>query len=319
MSTSGSSDFTRTRNQIISRAARQINAIRAGSTLKAQEVSDWSEALNAMVKRWQATGIHVWTTTEGTLFPQASQIRYGLSSSSTDHATASYVATNLSAAVASGATTLAVDAITGIASGDNVGVVLSDGTLYWTTVNGAPASLTITLTAGLTGAASDNAAVFAYTTKIVRPLKIVDARTYNISSALETPISEYDGGLMARRDYQNLPNKSQTGTITSAFYDPQLSTGYLYLWSPPATVTDLVKFTWHRPIQDFDSASDNPDLPQEWIDPLVFNLAMVMAPEYQVPMETFNMVASMAQTFLDAVGGYDREAESVTFGVDMNG
>lgn len=318
MSTSGSSDFTRSRNQIISRAARQINAIRAGSTLKAQEVSDWSEALNAMVKRWQATGIHVWTTTEATLFPQASQSRYALALTGADHATQSYTATTLSSAAASGATSLSVASITGISSGDNIGVVLSGGTLYWTTVNGAPSGSTVTLTAGLTGAASSGNTVFAYTTKIVRPLKIVDARRYNIASGLETPISEYDGGLMARHDYQALPNKAQTGTINRAFYDPQLSTGYLYLWSPPATVTDLVKFTWHRPIQDFDSASDNPDLPQEWIDPLVFNLAVVMAPEYQVPTETFNMVASMAQTFLDAVGGYDREAESVTFGVDFN-
>lgn len=316
MAVSGSSDFTRTRDQIIRRAFRAISVVKSGETPGAQIVTDAAEALNAMVKRWQKKGLHVWTVTEATLFPQASQVRYALASGSTDHATESYVATELTADASAGATSVTVDSITGISSGDNIGIVVDDGSIHWTTVNGAPAGSTITLTTGLDDSASDGAAVFTYTTKIVRPLKIVDARRYNISSQIETPISETQGSLMARLDYQALPNKAQTGTINRAFYDPQRDTGYLYLWQPPTTVLDLVKFTWHRPIMDFDSASDNPDLPQEWFDALAFNLAVSLAPEFDVPTEKLQQVTMMAASYLEDVQGDDREGESLYMQAD---
>ena len=316
MTTSGSSDFSLTRNQVIARAGRLIGAIKAGETMGSGEITDFAEALNAMVKAWQAkSNMKVWTVTEATLFPQVEQSQYALSLSSTDHATQSYAATDLTADAVSGATSISVSAIAGMASGDHIGVVVNDGSLYWTTVNGAPSGTTVTLTAGLSEAANAGAAVFTYTTKIVRPLKIVDVRRSNISSAIETPLSPP----LARLDYQHLPNKSQTGTINQCFYDPQLATGYLYLWQPPSAVTDLVKFTWHRPLMDFDAAGDTPDMPQEWYQALAYNLAVVMAPEYDIPGDKLGMLAQMAMTFLDDVAGFDREAESIAFGVDMNG
>ena len=302
MATSSSSDFTRTRDQIIARAGRIIGAFKAGETMGAQEVTDFAEALNGMVKRWSATpGMHVWTVTEATLFPQASQSQYALSVSGADHCTSGYVAMTLSAAAASGATSLSVASTTGVTVGDYLGIVLASGAMQWTTVS-AKTSTTLTPTTALTGAASSGAAVYTYTTKIVRPLKIVDWRRYSISDGTDSSGTKP----IARLDYQALPNKAQTGTISQIFYDPQLSTGYLYLWNPPATVTDLVKFTWHRPIQDFDNASDNPDLPQEWLDVLAWNLADVMAMEYDVPAERADRISVRAMKMLEDVGGFDR-------------
>ena len=314
MAVSGSSDFTRTRDQIISRSARLVGAIKAGETMGSQEVTDFSEALNAMVKRWSATpGMQVWCSSEATLFPQVSQVKYDLAASSSDHATGSYVATTIATAAASGATSISVASITGVASADYVGVVVDDGTIHWTTVSGAPASATITLTTALDAAAAVGNAVFTYTTKIGRPLKIADARRYNIASAFDTPLSKP----VARLDYQALSNKTQTGTINQIFYDPQLATGYLYLWQPVSAVRDLVKFTYHRPIQDFDAASNNPDLPQEWIDVLVWNLADMMGPEYDIPSDRAVMIGTKAAQFLNDVGGFDREAESFFLQPDM--
>lgn len=313
MAVSGSSDFTRTRDQIISRALRICGAVKAGETPGAQEVTDAAEALNAMVKRWSATpGMHVWCTAEGTLFPQASQSRYALALAGADHATETYYATELSVAAASGDTVLSADSTSNMTVSDNIGVVLDSGSMQWTTIS-SKTSTTVTIATALTGAAAAGNAVFNYTTKIVRPLKIVDARRYNISSGIETPIAP----MLARLDYQALPNKAQTGTINQAFYDPQLSTGYFYLWNPPSTVTDLVKFAWHRPIQDFDAASNNPDLPQEWIDPLVWGLADLMCDEYDVPLDKANRIAARAAGYLSDVAGFDREAESIVFGAEM--
>jgi hypothetical protein len=320
MTTSGSYDFTRTRNQIIMRAGRLTGAIRAGSTMKAQDVSDFAEALNSMVKRWSVTpGMHVWTTAEGTLFPQASQSKYALGSSSTDHATETFYETEISTGgEASGQTTLSVEATTNMTVGDYIGVVVDDGTLHWSTI-ASKTSSTVTINDALDDDASAGNKVFNYTTKLIRPLKIPNkegaVRLYNLSSGNDSSL----GPPISRDDYYLLPNKTQTGTINQVFYDPQLTLGYIYLWSPPSSVTDLVKFTWHRPIQDFDAAGDNPDLPVEWIDAMVYNLALLMAPEYDTPrdkMEGAFGIGAMAVKYLDDVAGFDREAESVFFQPD---
>lgn len=316
MATSGSTDFSATRTDLIRQAALKLHAIDINETMSSQMVSDFSFALNAMVKRWSAKGVHVWTTREATLFPQPAQIKYALATSSTDHCTESYVATTLSAAEAAGQTALSVTDDDGISNADYIGIVLDAGSIHWSTVSGAPAGDVVTIADALPTAAAAAQPVFAYTTKIVRPLRIVDARRYNIAGARETPIAP----MMARLDYQSLPNKTQAGIVNQCFYDPQLATGYLYLWqAPPTTITDLLKFTWHRPIEDFDAAGDNPDLPQEWIDTLIYNLAVAKAVDFDVPTERFAMVKGLADEFLDDVTGFDREAESIYFQPDFSG
>jgi hypothetical protein len=313
MAVSGSSDFNSTRDEICYDALVTLGVIKGGETPSAQVITDTARRLNAMVKRWQKKQIHVWTKAEATLFPQASQVRYALVAGSTDHATETFYQTEISTGgEASGQTVLSVEDTTNITASDYAGIVVDDGTVHWSTVS-SKTSTTITIADALDDDASAGNAVFTYTTKIVRPLKIVDARRYDITSGIETPLAP----MLARMDYQALPNKTQTGTINQAWYDPGNTTGYLHIWNPMAAVTDLLKFTWCRPIMDFDAAGDSPDLPQEWLDALVFNLAVSIAPMFDVPLERVTMVATMAQQYLDDVAGDDREDESLYVGVDM--
>jgi hypothetical protein len=58
--------------------------------------------------------------------------------------------------------TIDVDSITGITNGDNIGVELDDGTMHWTTVNGAPSGTVITLTAVLPSATAIDNRVYAH-------------------------------------------------------------------------------------------------------------------------------------------------------------
>jgi len=66
----------------------------------------------------------------------------------------SRVDTTLTVAGASTDTTITVASITGINSGDLIGILLTDGTTHWTTVNGAPAAGVITLAVALPSAAA---------------------------------------------------------------------------------------------------------------------------------------------------------------------
>lgn len=314
MTTSGTATFNRTRNEIISAAARKIGAIRAGETPGHQVVLDFAEALNALVKRWQASGLHLWTVEEATLFLQVAQTEYSIGSTSTDHCTQSYVATTLSGAEAAGQTTLSVTATTSITAADHIGIVLDDGTLQWSTVSSKTSS-TVTIASALTSAAASGNAVYTYTTKIVRPLRIPAARRYIFSSGFEVDFSRP----MSRSDYRAMPNKTAPGTVTQYYYDARggaNALGKFNVWPAPSDVANAVNFTWHRPIQDFNAAGDNPDLPQEWIDTLVFNLAVVMAPEYDCPPNRFAIIKGLADEYRDTLSGWDREIESARFQPD---
>lgn len=304
MSTSGTTTFSRNRDQLIASALRKISAFEQGETPDSAAVSEASDALNAMLKHWQASGIQIWRTAEATLFPQVSQVRYVLGAS-TDHATESYVETALTSAAALGASTVVLNSVTGVATTYNIGVQLDDGTIQWTTVNGAPSGSTVTLSAVLTDSAALGNRVLVYQTNLTRPLKILDARRYRFSSAIDTPLSEMD-----RIEYQEMPNKTSTGAVNSFFYDRRggtNTTGYIYLWPAPVSVDEAIKMTIARPIQDFTVAGDDADLPQEWIRAVEWGLADELADEYDVPEPKRTRIERRAAQYLQEANWWERE------------
>jgi hypothetical protein len=170
------------------------------------------------------------------------------------------------------------------------------------------------LTAGLSGAANSGAAVYVYQSQIVRPLRVVGARRYNLASAIDTMMTP-----LARLDYRNMPNKTATGVPTQYFYDPRggaNTQGIVSLWPAPSDATNAFKMTWWRPMQDFTSAGNNPDLPQEWIDALIWNLARKLWVEFPISQVIKQIIDTEAAASLDNVAGWDREPESYLFGFD---
>lgn len=314
--TSGTATFNYGRNQIITAALRKLGKIQSGETVGPQLIQDGSDALNIMVKALNATGLHIWTESEATLFLQPGQYQYTLGSGSTDScADTSYTATTLAASYGQFAAVITVSSATGFTATYNVGVVLDNGSVFWTTQSGAAMGTSITLAAGLTSAASAGNAVYVYQNNIIRPLRVVSGRRYAFNGGIETQMI-----MMSRVDYRNQPNKSSTGTITQFFYDPRggaNTQGQFWVWPAPADVSAACKFTWWRPIQDFTTAANIPDLPQEWLDALIWNLAMKWGPEFDITPNRYAMIKEQAISSLDNVSGWDREPESYLFGADV--
>ena len=63
MSTSGSTDYSTTRLDIINRALSLLNAVPQGGTPTAYDLSDANLALNGLVKSWMADGLQLWAIT----------------------------------------------------------------------------------------------------------------------------------------------------------------------------------------------------------------------------------------------------------------
>lgn len=309
MATSGTYTHSRNRDQLLTRALRLCGAIGQGETsFDSSMLNEAAEALNAMVKHWQATGIHIWRTVEATLFLQSDQVRYELASTSSDHATESFTQTTIATAAADAASSIVVSSATGFTVGYYVGVIVDDGTMHWTTVSSV-SSTTIGLTSALDDSAAAGNIVIVYQTKLVRPLKVLSARRHNFDSAIDTPVDEFD-----REEYQDLPNKTANGVVNGYFYDRRggaNSTGYLYTWQPSDPIVDCLKMTVARPIQDFSAASDDADLPQEWIETIVWNLAANLGMEYDTPEPKQSRNERKAAQLLAEVNWWEKELTDV--------
>jgi hypothetical protein len=322
--------------QLIARALRICNAIGPQDVPALGLVNNGIIALNALIQQWQASDIHVWCEEEAILFPQPAQPRYSISSASTDHATLfnTLIQTTLAVTAAAGAGTITLTSASGVQSGDNIGIQLDLGTNFWTTVNGAPAGNVVTLTNSVPSQASAPAIVFDYTTPLIRPLRVYGGRRYNYLSRIDTPMQ-----MWARLDYQQQPNKNTTGVQTAFFYDPQtsptpfgssqLGSALLNLWPSPSNNQFGFRFTAQRPIALLTDLTSSADFPVEWQNAIAFNLALELWPEYGKEPETgvgygamarisaFQAVGMQAAEKLRMAQGWDREPESVMFGVAM--
>src|SRR5689334_6936622 len=65
--TSGTTNWSRTRDDIIKRALRIIGAIGQGETPTTDAVTEASAALNDLVKEWQTDGMQLWKYTTSSL------------------------------------------------------------------------------------------------------------------------------------------------------------------------------------------------------------------------------------------------------------
>lgn len=310
MATSGSSDFNVNRTKIVKRALRILTVIEAGEEPSAEDSETAVEALDAMIKEWQADGAHLWKDEEATLFLTAGTSKYSLGTSG-DNAAVTSVKTELAVAGSATDTTIDVDAITGLSSGDAIGIVLDDGTVQWTTINGAPAGATVTLTDALTGAAAIDNHVYAYTSKLPRPLKVTGARRRD-SAGTDTPMT-----MWSRQEYFDTPNKTSTGVPTAFYYDPQLTTGEIHIWPAPDTANDRIMLTVQVPIEDMDDASNTADFPQEWLSTLAFGLAVELMYEYAVSPALADRVRIEAGNKKERLLGWDSAEAAVYFTPDL--
>ena len=233
---------------------------------------------------------------EATLYLQADTQYYSLGSSG-DHCTLTGYSTALASDAASGASSIVVDSSTGMTATDYIGIELDSGSLQWTTVGVITGSPTITLDATLTGAASEGNVVYYYTTKVDRPLGILEARSVSGGELVMNRLS--------RDGYMSKPDKSTTGQPVEYFFDPQLTNARMYIWPVADVVDTTIKMTLKTPVQDFDAAANSPHFPVEWIRPLVYNLAIDLAPSYERPITP--SLQFLATSSLAAVREHDAD------------
>ena len=115
-----------------------------------------------------------------------------------------------------------------------------------------------------------------------KPLKVLQAWNHNTTSNVDVPMR-----IITQAEYNILGNKTSSGNPIQVYYDPRRSNGEIHLFPVPSTTeqsANTIHYVCQITFEDFNSATDEPDFPQEWYDAITYGLATRLAPEYGVPI-----------------------------------
>lgn len=144
-----------------------------------------------------------------------------------------------------------------------------------------------------------------------KPMRILSARRKDVASGYETPMTEW-----SRQEYLDQPNKTVAlSTPVNFYYDPQRDTGTLYIWPAPSAqvaAAVAVQLDHLRPAFIMDSSANTLDLPPEWQETVVMNLAKRLKLKYPVNDPSINAeIDALADGLFLKLKGWDNEPASM--------
>lgn len=314
MSVSGSHNFSVTRNEIIQTALQLLGVYGLGRTISSEDINFCNIMLNTMVKAWQVQGYHIFALDEVMFFATQYTDKYTIDGSSARISRASdTVITKLTASAAASATTLTVSSTTGMAASDVIGVVLDSGATSWTTISSVDSTTALTIASGISTAATSGRYVYTFTTRLDRPVRFNSLRRVtglDLSSTSDR--SDIEMEALSHHEFFSLPNRNSNGTTISYHYQPGVSSGDLYLWPRPSDTQTYFSGTVERFLDDFDSSENTSDFPVHWMECIIFQLAVRVAPAFN-RTEKAAALLQLASTMLMNMETHDTEIEAVKF------
>jgi hypothetical protein len=140
----------------------------------------------------------------------------------------------------------------------------------------------------------------------LNPLRILAAR-YRDTAGRDLPMR-----LFTREDYFNLPVKTSSGIPTQYYFDPQRGAPTLYVWPVKATIiTETVRVTYQKRIDDIDDLNNDIDIPQEHFDVVLYALAERLLDDYGIEGEAAQRIMLRSQALLGEAMDWEREDELI--------
>lgn len=137
------------------------------------------------------------------------------------------------------------------------------------------------------------------------PLKMLQAWRQDNGSTTRIPME-----IVPNFNFNLFPISSG-GSPVQLTYQPKINYGEIQVWPTPdtaAAANSVVYIVYQTPFQYFNTGSDTADFPEEWYLPLIYNLAMLLGPEWGIPLPDRQTIERQAKEFLDEVlqmGGED--------------
>lgn len=268
--------------------------------------------LNIMLKAWESLKGFQWKKSQAILIPTSGQHRYTVGNNTTDHISDDTVVTTLDGDGNSGDTTIIVDDVTSLSINDNIGIVLSDNTIQWTTVTLINTSTNmLTLDDALIADVSDGDNVYTYTNSAHKPLRILEVRQYRNGSEIPLDPQTYF-------DYMRMPNKSSTNSSQSSWhYQKKYENGLLFLYPATSDMNNYFIFDYEPSFADVILTTDNIDFPPEWTYAVMLNLSVNVAAAFgkNTGQHYADVVRKANVEFQRAFAG-DAEGGYISYSVD---
>lgn len=128
------------------------------------------------------------------------------------------------------------------------------------------------------------------------PLHMLQA--YRVDSTSNTKV---DIQVVPNYNFNLYPTNSGGNPIQLS-YQPFVDYGEISLWPIPdsnAQTNTNITVVYQAPYQYFDAALDTMDFPNEWYNAIVYGLADLLAPEWSVPLQDRQMLASQYEKHLE--------------------
>lgn len=126
---------------------------------------------------------------------------------------------------------------------------------------------------------------------------------------------------LSRVDFNQLSDHDSTGTPVNYYYNNDMDKGTLSVWpiadaSFIANSSIVVVLT--KAFDDVTSTGDVIAFPQEWQLAVVYGLAVIMAPEYGIPISKQQLLIQQAEAEKQRVMDWDTEHVSVFYQPEAN-
>lgn len=151
-----------------------------------------------------------------------------------------------------------------------------------------------------------------------KAMRVISARR-KMASGYEVPLTPW-----SRQEYLDQPNKTTSpSTPVNFYYDPQRTTGTVYLWPAPSAAvapTIMIEFDALYALDSIIASNNEFDVPSEWLEALVYNLAVRLMPQYPVNDGNLSgLVISTAADLYANLSGWDEEEASIFLQPDYRG
>ncbi len=120
--------------------------------------------------------------------------------------------------------------------------------------------------------------------------------------------------IVDRQTFMRYAHLTVTGTPHTVYFQPLRASTLIILYPYLNTyniANGTLKLQYSAMIEDFDTATDEPDFPVEWAELLIYELAVNLAPEYALPMGERSALMQERQNLRELVGTFDIEEGSL--------
>jgi hypothetical protein len=281
MATSGSFDFNLTTNEIIEQAYRKVGKLADGQTLTPEQFQTAAQLFNAMVKAWRTDNIFLWTLDWITVPFTPSDVVQG-----SDGFDYECIRNHTSSA--------ANEPITG-----------PEYPSFWRKLSTSSAPLWVTATD------YKNIANIELDSNIV---DIEIGRTRNSNSSNTRPIVK-----VSQEEYFELSDTIVEGSVTQYYFRRTEKSEIFMYPTPESNTADVLEFFVYRYPEDSDTGGDNADFLVEWLEALIDNLAVRLAPQAGIFGQQLRDLRSIAEESKENARKLDHETGDLFMKPNLSG